>query len=136
MKAVTFATVLTLSCSAAPFAAVASEGNALREARALLTAESMETERPPYRPGHGVNFNPSDHVFIKSALAIDFAYRNASVTLPLFRGLSPEGRDVFYIVTECPILKSRTVWASITLPSSPKRLVRLVCRTSHSKTVS
>ena len=100
MKAVTFATVLMLSCSAAPFAAVASGGNALREARALLTAESMETERPPYRPGHGVNFNPSDHVFIKSALAIDFAYRNASVTLPLFRGLSPEGRDVFYIVTD------------------------------------
>jgi hypothetical protein len=99
MKAVTFATVLTLSC-AAPLAVAASEANALKEARAILTAESMETERAPYRPGHGVNFNPSDHVFIKSALAIDFAYRNASVTLPLFRGLSPQGKDVFYIITE------------------------------------
>ena len=49
---------------------------------------------------HGVNFNLSDHVFIKSALAIDFAYRNATVTLPLFRGLSPQGQDVFYIVTD------------------------------------
>jgi hypothetical protein len=100
MKARTFATALMLSCSAASFAAATSEANALKEARALLTAESMETERAPYRPGHGVNFNPSDHVFIKSALAIDFAYRNASVTLPLLRGLSPEGRDVFYIVTD------------------------------------
>jgi hypothetical protein len=100
MKAVTFATVLTLSCVAAPLAVAASEVNALKEARAILTAESMETERAPYRPGHGVNFNPSDHVFIKSALGIDFAYRNASVTLPLFRGLSPQGKDVFYIIAE------------------------------------
>lgn len=89
MKAMTFATALTLSCVAVPLAVAASEANALKEARAILTAESMETERAPYRPGHGVNFNPSDHVFIKSALGIDFAYRNASVTLPLFRGLSP-----------------------------------------------
>jgi hypothetical protein len=100
MKAMTFATVLTLSCVVAPLAVAASEANALKEARAILTAESMETERAPYRPGHGVNFNPSDHVFIKSALGIDFAYRNASVTLPLFRGLSPRGKDVFYIITE------------------------------------
>ena len=100
MKALTFATVLMLSCAAAPLAVAASEPLALKEARAILTAESMETERPPYRPGHGVNFNPSDHVFIKSALAVDFAYRNASATLPLFRGLSPTGEDVFYIITE------------------------------------
>jgi hypothetical protein len=99
MKAGTFATMLMLSCAAAPVA-LAAEANALKEARAILTAEGMEAERSPYRPGHGVNFNPSDHVFIKSALAIDFAYRNASVTLPLFRGLSPDGKDVFYIITE------------------------------------
>jgi hypothetical protein len=100
MKTVAFATLLMLSTAAAPFAAAASEADALREARAILTAESMETERPVYRPGHGVNFNPSDHVFIKSALAIDFAYRNATVTLPLFHGLSPQGKDVFYIITD------------------------------------
>jgi len=100
MKAVTFAALLMLASAAAPFAAAAPEAKALKEARAILTAESMETERPPYRPGHGVNFNPSDHVFVRSALAVDFAYRNASVTLPLFRGLSPQGKDVFYIITE------------------------------------
>jgi hypothetical protein len=100
MKIAAFAAVLTLSCAPASIAAAAPEAIALREARAILTGESMETERPPYRPGHGVNFNPSDHVFVKSALAVDFAYRNASVTLPLFRGLSPQGEDVFYIITE------------------------------------
>jgi hypothetical protein len=100
MKAATFATMLMLSCLTATLSIAAPEGNALKEARAILTAEGMESERAPYRPGHGVNFNPSDHVFIKSALAIDFAYRNATVTLPLFRGLSPQGQDVFYIVTD------------------------------------
>ena len=64
------------------------------------TAESKETGHPAYSPGHGVNFKLSDHVFVKSALAVDFTYRKASVTLPLFRGLSPVGKDVFYIITE------------------------------------
>jgi hypothetical protein len=100
MKIATFATVLMLSCAATPFAAAASEADALKEAAAIQTAESKETERPAYSPGHGVNFKPSDHVFVKSALAVDFTYRDASVTLPLFRGLSPRGKDVFYIITE------------------------------------
>ncbi len=100
MKAITFATMLLFSSAAAPLAAAASEADALKEATAIQTAESKETERPPYRPGHGVNFKPSDHVFVKSALAVDFTYRNASVTLPLFRGLSPDGKDVFYIITK------------------------------------
>jgi hypothetical protein len=100
MKSVTFATVLMLSSAAAPFAAAASEADALKEASALLTTESKESERPAYSPGHGINFKTSDHVFVKSALAVDFTYRDASVTLPLFRGLSPQGKDVFYIITE------------------------------------
>ena len=80
--------------------AAASEANALKDATAIQTAESRETGRPAYNPGHGVNFKPSYHVFVKSALAVDFTYRDASVTLPLFRGLSPQGQDVFYIITE------------------------------------
>ena len=100
MKIATFATVLMLSTVAVPFAAAASEAEALKEARAIQTAESKETGRPAYSPGHGVNFKPSEHVFVKSALAIDFTYRNASVTLPLFHGLSPQGKDVFYIITD------------------------------------
>jgi len=100
MKIATFTAVLMLSCAAAPIAAAASQASMLKEANAILNAESKETERPSYSPGHGVNFKPSDHVFIKSALAVDFTYRDASVTLPLFRGLSPQGQDVFYIITD------------------------------------
>src|SRR6516165_11036469 len=100
MKIATFATVLMLSSAAVPFAAAASEAEALKDASAIQKAESKETGQPAYSPGHGVNFKPSDHVFVKSALAVDFTYRDASVTLPLFRGLSPQGKDVFYIITE------------------------------------
>jgi hypothetical protein len=87
-----------LSCAAVPIAAAAPEAGMLKEAS--LAAESKESGRPAYSPGHGVNFKPSDHVFVKSALAVDFTYRDASVTLPLFRGLSPQGKDVFYIITD------------------------------------
>jgi len=100
MKIPSFAAVLMLSCAAAPIAAAASEAGTLKEASAILAAESKESGRPAYSPGHGVNFKPSDYVFVKSALAVDFTYRDASVTLPLFRGLSPQGKDVFYIITE------------------------------------
>ena len=100
MRTTTFAAALMLSSVAAPFAAAASQADALKDAGAILAAASTESERPAYSPGHGVEFKPSDHVFVKSALAVDFTYRNASVTLPLFRGLSPLGKDVFYIITE------------------------------------
>jgi hypothetical protein len=100
LKIATFAAVLMLSSAAVPFAAAASEAEALNDASAIQTAESKETGQPAYSPGHGVNFKPSDHVFVKSALAVDFTYRNASVTLPLFRGLSPLGKNVFYIITD------------------------------------
>jgi hypothetical protein len=100
MKIATLVAMLMLSCASAPFAAAASEADALKEASAILAAESKESGRPAYSPGHGVNFKPSDHVFVKSALAVDFTYRDASVTLPLFRGLSPQGKDVFYIITD------------------------------------
>ena len=100
MKILSLAAVMMLSCAAAPIAAAASEAGTLKEASTILAAESKESGRPAYSPGHGVNFKPSDHVFVKSALAVDFTYRDASVTLPLFRGLSPQGKDVFYIITE------------------------------------
>ena len=58
MKIPTFAAVLMLSCAAAPIAAAASEAG-LKEASAILAAESKETERPSYSPGHGVNFKPT-----------------------------------------------------------------------------
>jgi hypothetical protein len=70
------------------------------EASALLRAEATEAHRAAYSPETGVAFKPSDHVYLKSALAIDFTYRKASVTLPIFRGVQGNGQTVYYIITE------------------------------------
>jgi hypothetical protein len=78
----------------------ASTSASMNEADALQAKAGQEAGRTAYGPGKGVTFNSSDHVYIKSALAVDFTYRQASVTLPLYRGLSPDGKDVFYIITE------------------------------------
>lgn len=81
--------LLTVSSFASALAASRSE----TEASSILAAEAKASGRPAYSPGHGVNFKPSYHVFVKSALAVDFTYRNASVTLPLFQGRSSSGKD-------------------------------------------
>lgn len=73
---------------------------AMAEARALLTDVARASGRPLYAPASAVRFKASDNVFLKSALAVDFTYRNATVTLPLFRGISPSGGAVYYIVTD------------------------------------
>jgi len=70
------------------------------EAGALLATEAAEAHRPAYTPENAVAYKPSDHVYIKSALAIDFTYRKASVTLPIFRGVQGDGKTVYYIITE------------------------------------
>ena len=67
MKISSLSAMLMLSCAAAPIAAAASGAGTLKEASAILAAESKESGRPAYNPGHGVNFKSSDHVFIKSA---------------------------------------------------------------------
>ncbi len=77
-----------------------SASQSVSEMTALQTTSARESGRAAYTPGNGVTFKASDNVFVKSALAIDFAYRNATVTLPLYRGLSPRGEDVFYIITD------------------------------------
>src|SRR5215469_14556724 len=78
----------------------ASTSASMMEADALQARAGQEAGRQAYSPGHGVTFKASDHVYIKSALAVDFTYRKASVTLPLYRGQSPDGKDVFYIITD------------------------------------
>jgi len=89
-----FATVLPV------LPAFAASSASMKEADALQAKLGQESGKPAYSPGHGVAFKASDHVYIKNALAVDFTYRKASVTLPLYRGLSPDGKDVFYIITE------------------------------------
>lgn len=78
----------------------ASSGTMTAEADALLTTLATESHRQAYTPSTGVAFKPSYHVWVKSALAIDFTYRKASVTLPIFRGVQGNGRTVYYIITE------------------------------------
>jgi hypothetical protein len=70
------------------------------EAVALKKFEMRESHRPAYSPDAPSKLKPSDHVFIKSALAVDFTYRKATVTLPLFRGLDSSGESVYYILTD------------------------------------
>jgi hypothetical protein len=101
MKVTTLvASLLLTAFSVVDPAFAASTTGSMKEADALQAKAGQEAGRPAYSPGKGVTFKASDHVYIKSALAVDFTYRQASVTLPLYRGLSPDGKDVFYIITE------------------------------------
>lgn len=70
------------------------------EAEELRSFEARESHRPAYNPDAPSKFKASDHVYVKSALAIDFTYRKANVTLPLYRGLSPSGESVYYVLTD------------------------------------
>jgi hypothetical protein len=71
-----------------------------RETESLLATAAQESGRPSYSPRTAVRFKDSDNVFVKSALAIDFTPRNATVTLPMYRGLGPDGAPVWYILTD------------------------------------
>jgi hypothetical protein len=73
---------------------------AKQEAEALLKTSAQEGGRKMYVPGNGVHFNPSDHVFIKSALNIKLTAVDPNVTLPIFKGYEPNGKPVYYIITE------------------------------------
>jgi hypothetical protein len=90
---------ITLVPVAVPVLA-ASTSASMKEADALQAKLANESGRPAYSPGRGVTFKASDHVYIQSALAVAFTYRKASVTLPLYRGQAPDGKDVFYIITD------------------------------------
>ncbi len=91
---------LLATTSITPVASAATSPRFMAEANALLATEAHESGRAAYSPGQGVYFPPSDHVFIESALAVNFTYRHATVTLPIFRGVSPLAGDQYYIVTE------------------------------------
>lgn len=86
--------------AAAPIADGANRKAALGEADALLARSARDYGRPSYSEASAVRFKAEDNVFLKSALAIDFTYMAANVTLPLFRGLGPDGKPVHYIITE------------------------------------
>jgi hypothetical protein len=78
----------------------AAMADAMSESKALMERQVEGTGRKAYSPETAVKFKASDNVFMKNALAVDFTYRKATVTLPLFRGLSPMGEPVYFIITE------------------------------------
>jgi len=86
--------LLTLSAPSAAFAQIPTE------AAALSKFEARESHRPAFDPDAPSKFKPTDHVFVQSALAVDFTYRKANVTLPLFRGLDSSGESVYYVLTD------------------------------------
>src|SRR5215469_8750096 len=101
MKIATLTATLLCATVLMGSTALAQAGDAaMREANELQAELSKESGHAAYSPGHGTTFKPSDHVYIKSAIAIDFTYRKANVTLPLYRGVGPDGQDVYYVLTE------------------------------------
>jgi hypothetical protein len=104
------------------------------EATVLSNFEARESHRPAYNPDAPSKFKPTDHVFITSALAVDFTYRKATVTLPLFRGLDPGGNSLYYIFTDASDFGSRMLWVSTTHRSYARAPAVLGQRPRPSKT--
>jgi len=72
----------------------------MKEAKQLLELEAKGTGRNSYSPDNAVKFKASDNVYVKSVLDIDVIKGEAKVTLPLFKGISPKGEPVYYIITD------------------------------------
>jgi hypothetical protein len=110
LSAAVFAVMLTLGAPMFSSDALAKGGSpaevsishriANHESWSLLNTAARESGRRAYSPARAVKFKKSHNVYLKSALAIDFTYRKANVTLPLYRGVSPQGENVYYIITE------------------------------------
>jgi len=86
--------------SATSSGASVSTDAAMKETKELLDQEVKETGRTAYSPETAVKFKDSDNVYVKSVLSIDFTKGKANVTLPLFKGLSPKGSPVYFIITD------------------------------------
>ena len=97
-NATRLALLSALLLTASPNAVTAADG--MSEAKALQERQAEGTGRKSYSPDTAVKFKASDNVFMKSALDIDFTKGKATVTLPMYRGLSPKGEPVYYIITE------------------------------------
>ena len=81
--------------------AVLNEALALEEAETLLDLASSEMGLSTASFSQQ-RFTEEENVFLKSTLAVDSLDNpdEANATLPLFKGIGPDGEDVYYIVTE------------------------------------
>ncbi|MDZ4842452.1 MAG: hypothetical protein SH859_09975 [Hyphomicrobium aestuarii] len=87
---------LSLLC----LSSVAAFADGMKEAKQILTLSAKESGRPSYSKATAVKFSSDDNVYLKSTLAVDFTYNKATATLPLYRGLGPDGKDAYFIITE------------------------------------
>ena len=90
-------TLAALILASAATGALAEDGAS--EAAALL-AGLEAVGGMPYAADTATEFSDEQNVFLPSTVAIDFTYREASATLPLFEGVGPDGEPVDYIVTD------------------------------------
>jgi hypothetical protein len=74
-------------------------GDRMAEAEALLTGLA-DAGGSSYAPETAIDFTAEQNVFLPSTLAVDFTFREASATLPLFEGVGPDGAPVHYIITD------------------------------------
>ena len=65
-----------------------------------LIADENKDNRDIYNPETAVVFPANANMYVASALGLNLKYRDAWVTLPLYRGRLPNGDDGYYIVTE------------------------------------
>ena len=93
--------ITTLLMSAFALIPTAAFADARSDAAELNAFEARESHRAAYTPEAGAaRFTAQQNVFVKSALKVDFTYRKATVVLPLYRGVSPTGAAVYYILTD------------------------------------
>lgn len=89
---------LALSAATA-LALLAGPALAAEDAKALL-AGLEASGGTPYSADTATAFTEEENVFLPSTIAVDFTFREASATLPLFEGVGPDGEAVHYIITD------------------------------------
>ena len=78
-------------------AAALAEANALLNTAATLTGTTPEA-RTQALAASTARYSQQQNVFFPGVLAIDF--KRKQVTLPLYKGVGPKGKPVYYILTE------------------------------------
>lgn len=83
------------------------EAAALKEADELLTAAASLTNttkedlaQARSAGAAAARFTRRQNVFFPGAIAVDFQSRVPTITLPLYKGLGPNGQPTYYILTE------------------------------------
>ena len=76
---------------------------AMNEATLLMTTAAQQTgvSLAALKTARtAARFTPEDNVFFPGALAINFNPPQPTVTLPMYKGIGPSGKPVYYIITE------------------------------------